>query len=98
MISFAPNSPITRDYTTYTMNMIDTILSHVGVSDDGLGPAWSPVERIAHMFHMIDLWETIRSEFDRLVKYYPTPKDTCDCLLDVKSNGVEVGLVLFLDL
>ena len=77
------------------MNLIDTVLSHVGVQDDGLGPAWSTVERIAHMFHMIDLWETIRPEFEGLVKYNPVPKETCDCLLDIKNNGIEVGQFSF---
>ena len=95
VIPFAPDFPITNDYTTFAMSLIDTVLSHVGVQDDGLGPAWSPVERIAHMFHMIDLWETIRPEFERLVKYNPVPKETCDCLLDVKNNGVEVGQFSF---
>ena len=95
VIPFAPDFPITNDYTTFAMSLIDTVLSHVGVQDDGLGPAWSPVERIAHMFHMIDLWETIRPEFEGLVKYNPVPKETCDCLLDVKNNGIEVGQFSF---
>ncbi len=46
---------MTKDYVTFTMNMIDTILSKVGVSDDGLGPAWSAVERVVHMFHMVSM-------------------------------------------
>lgn len=49
MIGHATDFPVTTDYTTHTMNMIDTILSHLGIQDDGLGPAWSPIERVAHV-------------------------------------------------
>jgi len=38
------------------MNLIDRVLTRVGVTDDGLGANWTPLERIVHNFHMKDLW------------------------------------------
>jgi hypothetical protein len=58
----------------------------IGKSDDGLGPHWSSTERIAHKFHMWDLWLRLQKEVREL-----TPKPTssvCRCVLDVESNGV----------
>ena len=60
IVPVAPNDPWNQDFATTPMNMIDKILSGVGKADDGLGPYWSPVERVAHNFHMWDLWEKIR--------------------------------------
>ncbi len=90
VLPFAPDYPLLTDYKTFSMQLVDTLMSHVGVSDDGLGPAWSPVERIAHAFHMIDLWEKILPEFESVRKFHPTSQEVCDCLLDVEANGVKV--------
>ena len=53
------------------MNIIDHILSHIGMADDGLGPYWSPIERVAHNFHMWDLWYRILEEYEMEVKNNP---------------------------
>jgi hypothetical protein len=52
----APSKPIGHDFETDTMNVLDSILSNLGSHNDGLGPNWSAVERVAHSFHMWDLW------------------------------------------
>ena len=49
------------------MNTIDMILQQIGQPTDGLGPNWSPLERIVHKFHMKDLWAKIRSNYDMVV-------------------------------
>lgn len=46
------------------MNTVDMVLSQIGQPTDGLGPNWSPLERIVHKFHMKDLWERLRVEYD----------------------------------
>ena len=53
------------------MNIIDHILSHIGMADDGLGPYWSPIERVAHNFHMWDLWYRILQEYETEVRNNP---------------------------
>lgn len=59
VLGFAPHFHTATDFATSTMNIIDKILSTVGNSKDGLGEHWSSVERIAHMFHMWDLWQKV---------------------------------------
>lgn len=61
----APHFHTSSNFATQTMNILDKILSTVGNSKDGLGAHWSSVERIAHVFHMWDLWEKVR--FGRVV-------------------------------
>lgn len=63
VVPHAPEDPLPAGYITVPMRTIDKILSHVGIADDGLGPNWSPTERIAHVFHMLDLWERVRQEY-----------------------------------
>lgn len=52
----APSKPIGHDFETDTMNVLDSIMSNLGSHNDGLPPNWSAVERVAHSFHMWDLW------------------------------------------
>ena len=56
VLPFAPHDKTGTDFTTPVMNIIDKILSNIGNAKDGLGPHWSPIERVAHVFHMWDLW------------------------------------------
>ena len=88
VIPYAPSYPVGHDFSTHSMNLIDRILSEIGNSHDGLGPMWSPVERIAHTFHMWDLWHRIHKIYkDRVVKDPPSDA-VCNCLLDTRSNGI----------
>jgi len=84
----APSDPWQTDFGSKTMNIIDAILSRIGTSDDGLGPHWSPIERIAHVFHMWDLWTTIREEAYPDVVENPPSNQVCDCLRNTKDNGI----------
>ncbi len=81
----APCYPLGDEFTTVSMNMIDKILGQIGNEKDGLGPNWSPVERIAHAFHMRDLWNRIHAVYSTQV---PPTDALCSCLLDTKSNGI----------
>jgi hypothetical protein len=73
------------DFATDSMALVDTILTRVGKSDDGLGPNWTPLERVVHNFHMRDLWAKIKPVFDE-IEVEPA---TCKCLTsDLTANGI----------
>ena len=38
MLPYAPEDPHGEDFSTETMNIMDAILSRIGLDDDGLGP------------------------------------------------------------
>ena len=71
MLPFAPEDPHGEDFTTETMNIIDTILSRIGLDDDGLGPNWSSTERIVHKFHMIDVWHRVKEVYQEVLEKPP---------------------------
>lgn len=60
------------DFEGETMNTIDMILNQIGQPTDGLGPNWSPLERVVHKFHMKDLWAMLKPKYDdvKLVNYW----------------------------
>ena len=90
VLEHAPRDPINHDFTTTTMNIIDKILTSLGNSKDGLGPNWSPVERVAHIFHMWDLWYEIKRTQWADVQKNPPADDVCTCLVSVDFNGIKV--------
>jgi len=63
VVPFAPDVPLPSDFVTHSMQAIDRILTIVGTEDDGLGPNWSPLERVVHTLHMWDLWTKIESVY-----------------------------------
>ncbi len=81
----APDDPVGSDFRTREMNVLDKILTNLGSSNDGLGENWSPIERVAHAFHMWDLWTKIH---DVYVTSGPPSRDVCHCLLDTHKNGI----------
>jgi len=77
--------PPSPDFATDAMALVDSVLSRVGQSDDGLGPNWTPLERVVHNFHMRDLWAKIKPVFDQI----QVQPDVCRCLTaDLKANGI----------
>jgi len=84
----APSDPLPNDFSTPEMNLIDRILSRIGIADDGLGSNWSPVERIAHNFHMRDLWNRLRPVYENVV----VNPAVCECVLNVEDSGVRGGV------
>lgn len=95
VLPYAPSDPVGSEFSTHSMNLIDKILSEIGNPKDGLGPMWSPVERIAHNFHMWDLWNRIKQIYDEKVKLSPPTDAVCSCLLDTKSNGIYKVYIVF---
>lgn len=75
------------DFATPAMNTIDTILSSIGKKDDSLGPNWSPIERVAHAFHMKDLWQRVKQVHGKRVAGAPPSDALCSCLLDDKMSS-----------
>ena len=73
------------DFATDAMALVDSVLTRVGKSDDGLGPNWTPLERVVHNFHMRDLWAKIKPIFDKIT----VDQEVCQCLTsDLQANGV----------
>lgn len=85
VIPYAPEDPLGEDFTTVTMKTFDKIMNNIGKDNDGLGPMWSPLERVAHKFHMNDVWDTVKEVYDKITM---PSNDVCDCLLNTKENGI----------
>ena len=88
VIPFAPEDPLGSDFSTKTMNVVDKILQNVGKDNDGLGPNWSPLERVVHKFHMYDVWQEVHKVFESAVVENPLPNEVCKCLVNTKENGI----------
>lgn len=87
VLPYAPNDALDHDFFTFTMNTIDKTLSNIGKDNDGLGPMWSPLERVVHKFHMWDVWRRVLEVYER--RAFDEPSDAiCDCLMDTKENGI----------
>jgi len=71
VLPYAPEDPCGEDFATETLNIIDTILSRIGLDDDGLGPNWSSTERIVHKFHMIDVWHMVKEIYQEVLENPP---------------------------
>lgn len=89
VLEHAPQDAIGHDFSTMTMNIVDKILSTLGNAKDGLGEHWSPVERVAHVFHMWDLWYKIKTSAWNDVTANPPSDEVCNCLVSVESNGIK---------
>ncbi|XP_072021003.1 uncharacterized protein [Amphiura filiformis] len=92
VVPYAPDEPIGDDFNTDAMNMIDHILSHIGKENDALGAYWSPIGRVAHAFHMWDLWYRVHEEFECTIRDNPPKQDVCDCLMDTEHNGIRAAV------
>jgi hypothetical protein len=88
VLDHAPNNPLPTDFSTPEMNLIDRVLTRVGVSDDGLGAHWSPLERLVHNFHMKDLWNKIKPVHDSI----EVNAAVCKCLLNLEKSGVRMAV------
>lgn len=88
VVNYAPEDKLGGDFFSTSMKTIDKILSNIGMDNDGLGSYWSPLERVVHKFHMWDVWMRIKETFDTETIGNPPSDDVCDCLLDVKENGI----------
>ncbi|CAG2223986.1 unnamed protein product [Mytilus edulis] len=87
-----PSNLIGQDFETDSMNVLDNILSNLGSHNDGLGPNWSGLERVAHSFHMWDLWMKIFNSAWKTVKANPPHKELCKCVLDVENNSIKTAV------
>ena len=88
VVPYAPEDTLGGDFFTTQMKMVDKILNNVGRDNDGLGPYWSPLERVVHKFHMWDVWMKVKETYDSHIMKNPPTKEVCDCLLDVHDNGI----------
>jgi len=82
---FAPDVALPQDFSTHSMQVIDRVLTILGTKDDGLGPNWSPLERVVHTLHMWDLWNKIQHKYATTA--YPGAA-ICKCLqTEAKPEG-----------
>ena len=88
VISYAPEDVLGSDFSTPSMNVVDKILNNIGMNNDGLGPNWSPLERIVHKFHMLDVWNRVLEVYQSDIVASPPNDDLCDCLMDTEKNGI----------
>ncbi len=82
VIPYAPNDFVGSDFSTLSMNTIDKLLSN---DNDGL---WSPLGRIMHKFHMMDLWNRVHDVYQSTVVRAPPNEEICSCLTDTRGNGI----------
>ena len=48
---------------------------------------FTPIEKIAHAFHMEEIWAAILEEYKK-IKTNPPSDNVCKCAMDVENNGV----------
>jgi hypothetical protein len=92
-MGYAPAEPLKQPFNTFAMDQIDHILCRVGSTGDGLWARCSPVERVVHKFHMLDLWSRIHTVFKELQEVGTSPA-LCPCLLDTRHNGIRASIEL----
>merc|ERR1712166_469990 len=85
----APHVEVPHDFVTEAMNLFDLTLTHATDHSDGLGNNWNALERVAHAFHMRDLWGKVRLQYTTITNVTDT---ACDCLLNTKDNGIHARL------
>lgn len=88
VVPYAPEDALGDDFFTTPMKTVDKILNNIGKDNDGLGAFWSPLERVVHKFHMMDVWMKIKDTYDSETVHNPPTQLECDCLLDVQNNGI----------
>ena len=88
VVPYAPDDPLGSDFATATMNTFDKILTNYGKDNDGLGSFWSPLERVAHKFHMWDVWTRVHQIYSEKVLKNPPSQQVCECLTDTQTNGI----------
>merc|ERR1712195_291949 len=90
VVADAPELKLAGDFETESMNLFDLTLAHASDRSDGLGDNWNPLERVAHMFHMRDLWARVRREY---VATSNVTEAACSCLTDTQHNGIGARLL-----
>lgn len=88
VVPYAPQDMLGEDFFTTPMKTVDKILNNVGKDNDGLGAFWSPLERVVHKFHMMDVWMKIKDTYESKTMGSPPTEQECECLLDVHNNGI----------
>jgi len=92
VLPYAPDLKLGTDFYAFEMNLVDLILNNIGKPADDLGPTWSPLERVVHNFHMLDLWKRIHSTAYQTVLAHPPTDEQCACLMDIENNGVRAAV------
>lgn len=88
ILPYAPDTKTvdTDRFLTAPMKKLDLILSHMDEKDYDV-KGYSTLERVAHVFHMGEVFAQMKIHFDRL-KMNPPSNQTCNCVMDVDNNGI----------
>lgn len=88
ILSYAPDlkSKDNDIFFTEPMKVLDSILS---LEESWSTSSFNPLERVAHAFHMRELWARAKKEFDQIGKAKEAPNDDfCACVMDIENNGI----------
>jgi len=80
--------PADRALRTEGMQVLDMVIMHMNDKHWDI-TGFNALERVAHIFHMRELWLYTKDQFDQIGKTIPAPNENaCLCMMDVENNGV----------
>jgi len=87
-----PMSGYDTGFKTIALRHIDQVLSKMSDKNWGM-KHYSVVDELVHVAHMSELWAHSKTFYDKFVESPPT-KELCNCLRDIRENGVMAELQL----
>ena len=82
-----PSAPFGSEFETPGMGIMDRVLSNDDGSDNFMIQGLTPMEKIAHGMHMIELWEKASHDLKK-IKADPPSSKVCSCAVDETGNGM----------
>jgi len=89
ILDFAPESP-NSPFITNGMKTLDLILRNMDNKYYDV-KYFTILERIVHAFHMQEVWEMAKLEYDAF-KNFPPSHSVCQCAIDTENNGIMKAL------
>uniref|UniRef100_A0AC34FU70 Uncharacterized protein n=1 Tax=Panagrolaimus sp. ES5 TaxID=591445 RepID=A0AC34FU70_9BILA len=88
LLPYAPNrtTPDSIYFHTEGMKILDEVLTHMNDNSYDV-KNFSPLEKIAHAFHMEEMWAAALHAYRKL-KRHPPSEEICKCTMDIENNGV----------
>lgn len=91
-----PNAPLIgydEEFSTPAMRQFDMVLRNMNRADWQV-KGYSPLEKVAHVFHMAELWNKAGEQYDVAERLLSPDSELCGCLRDVENNGIWQNLNL----
>uniref|UniRef100_A0A914RC45 Uncharacterized protein n=1 Tax=Panagrolaimus davidi TaxID=227884 RepID=A0A914RC45_9BILA len=88
ILPYAPDrsTPDSKHFHTDGMKILDEVLTHMDDSSYDVKNL-SPLEKIAHAFHMEEMWVAALHAYRKL-KQDPPSEEVCNCAMDIDNNGI----------